>query len=144
MRDGASDYIIGICGPDNALRLGRPCCTTPQTQGTSGEKGSAMIDRVVGKMTVPPDDSRVLSARNAFGSQLAWERVQAGWTQGELGRRVGLDRHYVCKLENGHKAPTFAMTLRLADAMGISVAVLMQPADRAYRGGRTLAYSGSA
>jgi transcriptional regulator with XRE-family HTH domain len=45
---------------------------------------------------------------------LANARRQRGWSQGELGRRVGLPQMHISKIENGKVTPRFDTLLEIA------------------------------
>jgi len=54
-------------------------------------------------------------------------RQQRGWTQRELARRVHVTDEYVGMLETGkRKNPSLALLKRLAKALGVPVAELLE------------------
>lgn len=56
-----------------------------------------------------------------FGDLLRKARQCAGFTQKELGEKVGVDDSYISRLERGvYQPPTREVVLKLADALGIS------------------------
>lgn len=56
-----------------------------------------------------------------FGELLIKYRQRAGFTQKELGEKVGVDDSYISRLERGvYQPPTREVVLKLADALGIS------------------------
>jgi transcriptional regulator with XRE-family HTH domain len=56
-----------------------------------------------------------------FGELLIKYRQRAGFTQKELGEKVGVDDSYISRLERGvYQPPTREVTLKLADALGLS------------------------
>ena len=48
-------------------------------------------------------------------------RKEAGLTQSELAERIGADKAYISKVENGHTIPTVATFYRIVSAMGMQV-----------------------
>jgi len=56
-------------------------------------------------------------------------RLRAGWSQGELGERVGLSRQSVAAIENGSAVPSTEVALRLAVAFGVPVEELFRLRD---------------
>ena len=54
-------------------------------------------------------------------------RRKAGLTQAELAAKAGVSRGYIAAMETGHrKAPTVETLKRLAKALGVSVARLIE------------------
>lgn len=47
-------------------------------------------------------------------------RKRRGWTQEELGQRVGVSKQRVSQYERGERRPTVEMVYRLAEALGVS------------------------
>jgi len=62
-----------------------------------------------------------LEVRRAFGLRLQQRRRQLGWSQGDLGRRIGTLGTRLSKLENGHTAPRLGELVRLHDALSMSL-----------------------
>jgi transcriptional regulator with XRE-family HTH domain len=61
-----------------------------------------------------------------FQGRLRARREQRGWTQEELAGRCGLSQGYVCDLENGARAPSFATMAALARAFGLKISQFME------------------
>ena len=61
----------------------------------------------------------------AFGQALRQIRKTAGLTQEELGLSAGLQRKYVSSLELGEKQPTLTTIFKLAQALKIRPAMLL-------------------
>jgi len=58
--------------------------------------------------------------RNSFGEMLRTLRKEKGYTQRELGERVGIDFTYVSKIETGKSNPPNREVLKkMADVLGI-------------------------
>lgn len=76
------------------------------------------------------------------------ERVRAirrnhNWTLDEAGRRTGLARSTISKIENGQMSPTFEVVQKLAIGLGIDVPQLFKPAlERRSSGRRTVTRDG--
>lgn len=50
---------------------------------------------------------------------------QKGWSQGELSRRSGVDRHFLNHIAHERKSPSVRTLVKLADALGCSVDAVM-------------------
>ncbi len=60
-----------------------------------------------------------------FGRNLSMYRKRRGFTQESLGRCVGVSRTYINRLERGRGNPTFAMVMRLAEALRIDASFIL-------------------
>lgn len=65
-----------------------------------------------------------------FGNLIRQARLKAGITQEELAEKVRLTREYISLLERGKRMPTIAVFIRLARAVGISPADLIQQVEK--------------
>jgi transcriptional regulator with XRE-family HTH domain len=63
-----------------------------------------------------------LVERTDFGEKLKAAREAARLTQDQLAERAGIYIHVVSKLERGAREPTWPTALKLAKALGVSVA----------------------
>ena len=54
-------------------------------------------------------------------NQLKTLRTEQGWTQEELGRRVGVSRQAVIALESGKHDPSLDLAYRIAAVFGLAV-----------------------
>lgn len=61
-----------------------------------------------------------MDAAKAFGKVLRELRLDAGFTQEELGFEADLRRTYISILELGHQQPTLTTILKLAKPLGRS------------------------
>jgi len=52
-------------------------------------------------------------------------RSERGWSQGELGERIGADPAQISRYENGHIAPSADAIIRLAEALEVSCDYLL-------------------
>jgi ribosome-binding protein aMBF1 (putative translation factor) len=57
--------------------------------------------------------------------QLAYYRLRNGWSQKELASRVGTSQSYVARLEAGEIDPQLSTLKRLANALGVEPAELL-------------------
>jgi transcriptional regulator with XRE-family HTH domain len=62
-----------------------------------------------------------------FGGNLKRERKKAKLTQEALGEKADLNRTHVGYLERGKRTPELPTICRLADALGISAGLLVDP-----------------
>ncbi|MBS1885611.1 MAG: helix-turn-helix transcriptional regulator [Actinobacteria bacterium] len=65
-------------------------------------------------------------ALGRFGRNLFHARLGAGLSQAALGRRAGISREQVGRLEAGRSECRFLTALRLAEALGIGVEDLFE------------------
>lgn len=56
-------------------------------------------------------------------------RLARHWSQSELGRRVGRDRHWVSNVEAGRRGLGLGSAVKLARALGVSVEELVGGGD---------------
>lgn len=61
----------------------------------------------------------------AFGMAVRAVRTRASIAQEELANRAGIDRSHMGKIERGEHMPTLAIILRVAEALGVTSALLM-------------------
>jgi transcriptional regulator with XRE-family HTH domain len=61
-----------------------------------------------------------------LGRNMKRIRLEKGMTQGDICRKLGLDRAYISNLENGKKNPTLATIEKLAAALGIDMDMLLR------------------
>jgi transcriptional regulator with XRE-family HTH domain len=61
-----------------------------------------------------------------MGKNMKRIRLEKGMTQGDICRKLGLDRAYISNLENGKKNPTLATIDKLASALGIGTDTLLK------------------
>lgn len=67
----------------------------------------------------------------AFGAAVRAARTERGIAQEALAYRAGLERSHVGKIERGEHMPTLAAVLRIAAALDIAAAALVDVAQRA-------------
>ncbi len=56
-----------------------------------------------------------------FGERLKTLRLAKGWSQQELGERIGVSRQAIDQFERGRNGPKWETVCALADALGVSV-----------------------
>lgn len=56
----------------------------------------------------------------AIGTRIRELRLQHGWSQAELGRRVGVNKSVISFYELGTRFPTYENLLRICDVFNIS------------------------
>ena len=75
----------------------------------------------VGSETWRAEEDRAWEEYNA--EILREARKEAGLTQSELAERIGADKAYISKVENGHTIPTVASFYRIVSALGMQVVI---------------------
>lgn len=75
-----------------------------------------------------------LTSGSSVGQTIRKARTAMGMSQAELSRRLGLvvGSGYVSRVEAGGKVPSVLMVMKLADVLGVGVAVLMELARAEY------------
>jgi transcriptional regulator with XRE-family HTH domain len=63
---------------------------------------------------------------SSFAENLKHLRAERGWSQEELAERSGLHRTYISGLERGTRNPTLLVIERLAMALDVHEAVLLE------------------
>ncbi len=61
-----------------------------------------------------------------LGDNIRRIRLAKDMTQGDLCRKLGLDRAYMSNIESGKKNPTLSTIERIAKALGVSIEELMK------------------
>ena len=62
-------------------------------------------------------------------------RIESNLSQAELAERSGISQGYLSSLERGEKQPTLPVLKRLASALGISVAALVDDNNKPRKAG---------
>ena len=65
-----------------------------------------------------------MRASYQLGMRIVYLRKQRGWTQEELSFQSGINKKYICDMENGRRNPSLEIIERLAIAFGISISDL--------------------
>ncbi|MBB3588940.1 helix-turn-helix domain-containing protein [Sphingomonas sp. BK481] len=69
-----------------------------------------------------------------FGARLKESRKALKLTQTQLVGRTGITPGYLSEIENGRANPTLEMMVKLSDAVGVDVSILLIPADAGSKG----------
>lgn len=88
-----------------------------------------LIDEVWGKVGTTERDAmeaRLKEEIQAYhvGEAIKEARLKQELTQEELGKKVGVKRSQICKLESGRCSPTLSTISRVFRALGIATATL--------------------
>ena len=67
-----------------------------------------------------------MDVRKQFGARVRALREARGWSQEELAEQAGLHRTYVSAVERGVRNPTVTVMARIAAALEVSLAVLVE------------------
>lgn len=73
----------------------------------------------------PPDD-RVIARRRQVGEQIRHVRERLNLTQLDVCGRSGIDVASYSRIENGHASPHLDTLIRIADAMGVELEILVR------------------
>lgn len=65
-----------------------------------------------------------------FGKELKRLRQQFGLSQEKLSELAGVDKSYICLLEQGKRQPTLVILYKLAEALQISLSKLIDILDK--------------
>jgi transcriptional regulator with XRE-family HTH domain len=68
---------------------------------------------------------RKRSRMQEIGKRIATGRFQQGFSQSLVARRAGIDPSYLSRIETGKVHPTVGTAMRIAEALGISLADLL-------------------
>jgi len=60
------------------------------------------------------------------GERIRVARQQKGWTQVELAEAAGLSSNYVARLERGELGASLFVAMKIAEALGVTLDVLVQ------------------
>ncbi|HGY92486.1 MAG TPA: XRE family transcriptional regulator [Planctomycetes bacterium] len=66
----------------------------------------------------------------SLGNAILRARQQRKLTQGEVGRKAGLQTSYISRIENGRVQPTMGTIGRIAEALDVSLSDLFRLAER--------------
>lgn len=78
----------------------------------------------------------------AFGAAVREARLTVGIAQEELAHKAGIERSHMGKIERGEHMPTLALALKVARALGVSAASLVDRTEQglpaSYRAGSSV------
>lgn len=88
-----------------------------------------LIDDVWGKVGTPERDAMEAQLKEDMqayfvGEAIKKARLKQNLTQEELGKRLGVKRSQICKLESGKSSITLSTMSRVFQALGIATATL--------------------
>jgi len=66
----------------------------------------------------------------AFSERLRLLREEAGLSQAEIARRIGVDDSAISQWENGRRQPNLALAKRLAGVFGVTLDFLVEDPDK--------------
>lgn len=67
-----------------------------------------------------------MRANEQLGMRISYLRGQKGWSQLDLSLESGVNKNYICDLENGRRNPSLSILERIADAFEISLETLFK------------------
>ncbi len=68
-----------------------------------------------------------MATQHPLGTNVRRIRERKGWSQEKLAEMAELDRTYVSGIERGIRNPTVGVIQRIADALGVPAAELLNP-----------------
>ena len=60
-----------------------------------------------------------------LGERIRRQRRRKGWTQTELGQRIGYSLNGIAKIEQGNSDPKYTSLVKIADALGVDMLALI-------------------
>lgn len=90
---------------------------------------STVVDEVWGKEGTPKRDAMEMQLKEDVNSYYLGEAIRKArlaqkLTQDELGKRIGVQRSQICRLESGRSTITLPVMSRVFQALGIATATL--------------------
>jgi transcriptional regulator with XRE-family HTH domain len=67
-----------------------------------------------------------MTQKHLVGQQVSILRRNLKLSQETLAGKVGVTQNYICQIETGRKFPSFTLLGEIADALGVSVATLVE------------------
>jgi ribosome-binding protein aMBF1 (putative translation factor) len=89
------------------------------------EARAARIDRP--EVAAAYDQARL---RYELAEAIRARREELGWSQRQLAERAGMTQPGVARFEAGGTTPTLPLLERLASALGLTLTISLDPADR--------------
>jgi len=77
-----------------------------------------------------PSDHPTAAVDHGFGARVRAERQRRGLTLDELGAEAGVSRATLSNIERGEHSPSLAAAIKVARALGLSLAQLLEVEDR--------------
>ncbi len=83
------------------------------------------LDQKYGKLGTPEREQFEMEALDFYASQIILQnRKEANITQKELAEKVGMDKSYISRIENGLIQPTFSTFIKIINALGRSIEII--------------------
>ena len=67
-----------------------------------------------------------MKAQEQLGMRIKFLRKERKWSQEFLALESGINKNYICDLENGRRNPSLEILEKIADAFGISLEILFK------------------
>ena len=67
-----------------------------------------------------------MSSSKKLGENLRKLRLKKNFSQGDLAKKLGVDRAYISNIENGRMNPTLSTLEKISKALGISSSELLK------------------
>ena len=84
----------------------------------------AVLDAKYGKIGTPERDQFEIEADAFYSGQILRSvRKEAGMTQTQVAERIGANKSYISRIENGQITPTAASFFRIVAAMGMQIQI---------------------
>ena len=105
----------------------------PMAQPSVVPPGAVDIDDLLAEFEASPKGAKAVAKGRQWvaktfygdGASLAALRLQHGWSQAELAREAGTSQSYIGRLETGGIDPQLSTIRKIAVALGVSVAALV-------------------
>jgi DNA-binding XRE family transcriptional regulator len=105
----------------------------PMAQPSVVPPGAVDIDDLLAEFEATPNGAKAVAKGRQWvaktfygnGASLAALRLQHGWSQAELARRVGTSQSYIGRLETGGIDPQLSTIRKIATALGVPVTALV-------------------
>jgi len=68
----------------------------------------------------------VYNSAKKLGANMKRIRLEKQMSQGDICRKLGVDRSYISNVENGNKNPTLSTITRLAKALDVRIEELLK------------------
>lgn len=67
-----------------------------------------------------------MTAAEQLGMRISFLRSQKGWSQLDLSIESGVNKNYICDLENGRRNPSLEILERISNAFNITLEILFK------------------
>lgn len=76
-------------------------------------------------------DKEILTLRQSIIQKLTQARLEKGLTQEQLAKRIGTQRSNICRIESGTQNLSLDMPLRIAEALGKNISIMLEERNKA-------------